>query len=273
MICAKPRPTNTPFDVQHRHIIYYTQDSPSDFIYLQSEITTRLKAQIEKAATMQTVESLSPVKTTDGLSSYEIMAMVSIMEDRLSPAGLNEDQPGVLFVGVNNDGTIQDQGINFEDLLRKISGELSNIYPPVYPTILVREKDARKFVAVIAYGSPDRPHFAGKSYVRDGTQTKEASESNIEELIAKRSSKVAEILKWKGQEITVNWQQQMMARKFEVQDCDAVLRTPYSGRGYSSEGPHKERQAVSPNRKDRDGCILPAAARCHSGVKCNQSGR
>ena len=31
MICSKPRPTKPPFDVQHRHIIFYTQDSPSDF--------------------------------------------------------------------------------------------------------------------------------------------------------------------------------------------------------------------------------------------------
>lgn len=84
MICAHPRPTKPPFDVQHRHIIFYTQDSPSDFKNLQTEITARLKAQIEKAATMQTVASLSPVKT-DGLSSYEIAAMVSLTENRLSP--------------------------------------------------------------------------------------------------------------------------------------------------------------------------------------------
>jgi hypothetical protein len=84
MICAKPRPSNPPFDVQHRHIIFYTQDSPSDFTKLQTEVTQRLKAQIEKAATMQTVASLSPVKT-DGLSPYEIAAMISIMENQPSP--------------------------------------------------------------------------------------------------------------------------------------------------------------------------------------------
>jgi hypothetical protein len=49
-----------------------------------SKCTQRLKAQIEKAATMQTVASLSPVKT-DGLSSYEIAAMISIMENQPSP--------------------------------------------------------------------------------------------------------------------------------------------------------------------------------------------
>ena len=86
MICAKPRPTKPPFDVQHRHIIFYTQESPSDFIKLQTEITKRLKAQIEKAAAMQTVASLSSVKTLEGdLTSYEIAVMVSIMENRLRP--------------------------------------------------------------------------------------------------------------------------------------------------------------------------------------------
>jgi predicted HTH transcriptional regulator len=55
------------------------------------------------------------------------------------------DQPGILFVGVNNNGTIQDQPTNFEDKQKIVTGELSNIYPPVNPTILVREKDGKKF--------------------------------------------------------------------------------------------------------------------------------
>ena len=74
------------FDVQHRHIIFYTLDSPSDFKKLQTEVTGRLKAQIEKATAMQTVASLSAVRATDsGLTSYEIAVMVSIMENRLTP--------------------------------------------------------------------------------------------------------------------------------------------------------------------------------------------
>src|SRR6266853_4118826 len=64
---------------------------------------------------------------------------------------LENDQPGVLFVGVFDDGRIQEGTINFEELQKRISGELSNIYPPIYPTILVREKDGKKFIAVIIY--------------------------------------------------------------------------------------------------------------------------
>ena len=85
MICKTPRPTNTPFDIQHRQITYYESESPSDFGKLQAEITDRLKGKIKKAEALQTIASLSPLKTTKGLSPYEIAAMVTIMEDRLTP--------------------------------------------------------------------------------------------------------------------------------------------------------------------------------------------
>lgn len=85
LICAKVRPTNPPFDVRHRQIIFYSLDSPSDFRRLQKEISARLKAQMEKTEAMQTIASLSTVKSTEGLSSYEIAALVAIMENRITP--------------------------------------------------------------------------------------------------------------------------------------------------------------------------------------------
>jgi hypothetical protein len=119
---------------------------------------------------------------------------------------LENDQPGVLFVGLYDDGRIEDKGQDskyFENLQNRVNGELSNINPPIYTTVLVREKEGKKFLAVVIYGSPNRPHFAGKSYRRDGTKTVDASEENIKQFITLRSSKVAEIIKWKGQEITL----------------------------------------------------------------------
>jgi hypothetical protein len=115
------------------------------------------------------------------------------------------DQPGVLFIGVDDKGVVQEQQPNFEDLQKKVSGEVSNIYPPVYPTILVREKDGRKFIAVIVYGSADLPHFAGQPYVRDGTASPKASHEHVQELFARRFSKVSEILKWKDKPIQIDW--------------------------------------------------------------------
>jgi len=117
---------------------------------------------------------------------------------------LENDQPGVLFVAVYDDGRIEENKTqNFEKLQMRVSDELSNIYPPISPTILVRHKENKTFLAVIIYGSPNRPHFAGKSYRRDGTKSVDASEQHIEQFIALRSSKVTEILKWKGKEITL----------------------------------------------------------------------
>ena len=60
-------------------------------------------------------------------------------------------------------------------------------------------------MAVIVPGSPDRPHFTGKAYVRVGPKTEEASEQQFENLIAQRSSKVYEIQRWKGKEVTATW--------------------------------------------------------------------
>lgn len=113
------------------------------------------------------------------------------------------DQPGILYINVFDNGVIQEQPQDFERLQKKVTGEISNIFPPVNPTILVREKDGRQFIAVIVYGSRERPHFAGKSYTRSGTQTLDASEENLRQFIAQRSSKVTEILKWKGQTVIV----------------------------------------------------------------------
>lgn len=114
-------------------------------------------------------------------------------------------QPGILYVGVNDNGAIQDQPTNFEDKQKAVTGEIRNIYPPVNPTILVREKDGKKFIAIIVYGSRERPHFAGKSYIRSGTETLDASEENLRQFIAQRSGKVSEILKWKNKDVVVNF--------------------------------------------------------------------
>jgi hypothetical protein len=85
LVCAGPRPTRPPFDVSHRHIIFYSLDSPSDFEKLRKELAGRLKAQIKRLEALQTVASLSSVKPTEGLSSYEISALVAAMANRLSP--------------------------------------------------------------------------------------------------------------------------------------------------------------------------------------------
>ena len=115
------------------------------------------------------------------------------------------DDPGIIFVGVKNDGVIED-GNNLDSLQRKVSAEIGKVYPPIYPQMkAMKDASGKEFLAVIVRGSPERPHFSGPSYIRDGMQTKQASEEQFARLIAERSSKVREILKWQGSQISLRF--------------------------------------------------------------------
>ena len=69
-------------------------------------------------------------------------------------------------------------------------------------TRVLKEGD-QQFLAVVVPGSAARPHFAGRSYVRRGSESQEASEAQFQALIAVRSSKVYQIRKWIGREVQV----------------------------------------------------------------------
>jgi hypothetical protein len=112
------------------------------------------------------------------------------------------DDPGIIFVGVFDDGRVQDNN-NLDSLQKKVSEEINKIYPPIYSQQKVmKNKDGKDFLAVIVRGSPDRPHFAGPSYVRTGSETIVASEEQFARLIVERNSKTYEILKWFAKTVT-----------------------------------------------------------------------
>jgi predicted HTH transcriptional regulator len=107
------------------------------------------------------------------------------------------DDPGIIFVGVFDDGRVQENN-KLDSLQKDVSKELSKIYPPIEPQLLVRrDAGGKEFLAVIVRGSPSRPHFAGTSFIRNGSQTLPASEQQFSELIAARNSKVSRILSFK----------------------------------------------------------------------------
>lgn len=120
--------------------------------------------------------------------------------------------PGIIFIGVGNDGTVQDNA-NLDSLQKKVSEELSKVYPPIYPQMKVMpDALGKEFLAMIVRGSENRPHFAGPSYIRDGSKTVEASKKQFDRLIAERNSKTREILKWRGKEISVYWPPERLAK-------------------------------------------------------------
>jgi len=111
--------------------------------------------------------------------------------------------PAVLYIGVKHDGTPEDKAVNLDSLQKTFSEKVSIAYPPIFYFCKVLVVDAKQILAVIIPGSEQRPHFAGKSYVRRGSESVEASEEQFTELVASRDSKVYEILKWKGKGIAL----------------------------------------------------------------------
>lgn len=76
IVCTERR-EKFPFDVQHRKIIRYKTEAPEDFARLKDDITARLKAMIEKRATIESVEERISETTEQsaGLSDLELLCL------------------------------------------------------------------------------------------------------------------------------------------------------------------------------------------------------
>ncbi|GAB7562821.1 hypothetical protein LG202_08600 [Methylobacillus methanolivorans] len=79
MVCSDERPGKKyPFDIQHRNIIPYQADSPSDFEKLKHTITTKIKALIAKDNRLQKLSESTPIAPVEGLSQHELMVLAVI---------------------------------------------------------------------------------------------------------------------------------------------------------------------------------------------------
>lgn len=112
--------------------------------------------------------------------------------------------PAVLFVGVDDAGMPQESKHKLGSLLQSISDTLDKAYPPIYRHVVpLVVQDDRACVAVVIPGSAERPHFAGKAYVRKADMIQEASEGQFDALVADRLSAVREIRKHLNQKVIV----------------------------------------------------------------------
>lgn len=111
--------------------------------------------------------------------------------------------PAVLFIGVLNDGEIQPEQ-DLDGIQKKLGRKFAEAYPPIYyETRIVQDALGRRCLAIVVPGSALRPHFSGKAFIRVGSESREASEDQYEELIAQRSSKIRKLLAWKGKSVTI----------------------------------------------------------------------
>ena len=82
LICSDARTTRFPFDVQHRTIIKYSTGSPSNFETLKSSITTKIKAYVKKAETLENVSEVSQLTTpSDGFAEHEVVALAAVAQN------------------------------------------------------------------------------------------------------------------------------------------------------------------------------------------------
>lgn len=86
LVCSEERTTKFPFDVQHRTIIKYGVESPSDYDLLEQKITQRLKAIQTKTTNLLTLRLESPIREDNELTQHEMMVLATIMENRNGPS-------------------------------------------------------------------------------------------------------------------------------------------------------------------------------------------
>ena len=91
--------------------------------------------------------------------------------------------PCVLYIGARDNGDIEKPQVDLDEVQRRFNAKLENAFPriPYVPKIISVE--GLQVLAVIVPGSQLRPHFAGPSYVRRGSESIVASEEHFSELI------------------------------------------------------------------------------------------
>jgi predicted HTH transcriptional regulator len=113
--------------------------------------------------------------------------------------------PAVLFIGVKDDGTPEEKTVDLDSLQRTFNEKVRDTYPPIYRLTKILDVGGKQVLAVIVPGSQQRPHFAGHSFIRKGSETVGASDEQFANLIATRNSKAYEISHWKCRTITVDY--------------------------------------------------------------------
>lgn len=76
MVCSEERTEKKyPFDIQHRAIISYHTDAPSDFDKLKEKLTARLKVLKEKGESLRNIAASNPTPSDEDLSQSELLVL------------------------------------------------------------------------------------------------------------------------------------------------------------------------------------------------------
>ena len=86
MVCSEERTGKKyPFDIQHRSIIPYLADAPSDFEKLRASLTAKIVAIVQQDAVLEKIAEESPIAPVHGLSSPEVLVLAVVAGDSYLP--------------------------------------------------------------------------------------------------------------------------------------------------------------------------------------------
>lgn len=110
MVCSDERTGKKyPFDIQHRSIIPYQADSPSDFVKLKDSLTARIIALVKKGETLQQLSESDPVAPVEGLTQAELLVLAVVAGSSFMPSNAvsafsakrDAERAGVTNMGFN----------------------------------------------------------------------------------------------------------------------------------------------------------------------------
>jgi hypothetical protein len=79
MVCGDERiGKKYPFDIQHRTVIPYKAESPRDFTLLQSEITNRLTALLNRSDALRAMHDTEQIAPVQGMSQPELVVLATV---------------------------------------------------------------------------------------------------------------------------------------------------------------------------------------------------
>jgi hypothetical protein len=106
MVCSEDR-KKYPFDIQHRSIILYLADAPSDFDKLRASLTAKIATIVKQEAAWEKMAAESPVTLHHGLSPQEILVLAIIAGEAYMPdsaPSVDTVKRGAERAGVTNMG-------------------------------------------------------------------------------------------------------------------------------------------------------------------------
>lgn len=105
MVCSEERTSKKyPFDIQHRSVIPYSTDSPSDFDKLRDNLTAKIKAIMNQDNFLDQIAESDPIVAVNGLSQAEIMVLAVIAgESSTTTYSIRNsaERAGITNLGVN----------------------------------------------------------------------------------------------------------------------------------------------------------------------------